>query len=195
MTRSETIARWFDLKPTQLHPQPANLAPPAPGQILLITGPSGAGKSTLLRSLRKSLGRRCLNLDHLRLPHRPVIELFDHIHLLDALAALSRVGLAEAHTWLLPPAHLSAGQHWRLRLAMASVHPRILAGRPTCLLCDEFAALLDRVTATIVARGLRRLITRNPHLSAILATSHTDLAPALQPDQVIEGDFGEMRSI
>ena len=197
MTRTETITRWFGINPAQHgHPfQPADLPPPAPGQILLITGPSGAGKSTLLRQLRRTLARRCMDLDRLRIPNRPVIDLFNHIRLEDALAALSRVGLAEAHTWLLPPAHLSAGQRWRLRLALASVHPRLLAGRPLCIMCDEFAALLDRITAAIVAHRLRRLIDHHPHLSAIVATSHADLHGSLQPDQTIECDFGQIRVV
>ncbi len=100
--------------------------------------------------------------------------------------ALSQVGLAEAHTYLLTPAELSAGQQWRLRLALALSHRR----RPLCLICDEFAALLDRVSAAIIAHTLRKAVYLRNELSAILATSHDNLQTALNPDLIITCDFG-----
>jgi ABC-type ATPase with predicted acetyltransferase domain len=56
--------------------------------------------------------------------------------------------------------------------------------------CDEFAAVLDRVSAAIVARALRRAIDATPGLSAVVATSHDDLGLALRPDTLIRCDFG-----
>jgi ABC-type ATPase with predicted acetyltransferase domain len=65
-----------------------------------------------------------------------------------------------------------------------------VSGRLTTLVCDEFAALLDRVTACIVARCLRRAIDRsNGRACAIVATSHDDLVRALLPDIVVNCDF------
>src|SRR5204863_8195276 len=57
------------------------------------------------------------------------------------------------------------------------------------LLIDEFAALLDRVTAAIVARCLRRAVSSTPRLCAIVATSHHDLTAALMPDVIVNCDF------
>ena len=124
--RAEVIGRWFGIDPAEARltsrmpgPLPAELRGmlPKAGQIVLICGPSGSGKSTLLRRLRWRMRKR-IELDRIALPRRPVIELFGRMKLEDALALLSRFGLAEAHIYLLPPQKLSAGQQWRLRLAL-----------------------------------------------------------------------------
>jgi ABC-type ATPase with predicted acetyltransferase domain len=47
--------------------------------------------------------------------------------------------------------------------------------------------VLDRVTAMVVARALRKSI-RGP-LSALVATAHDDLIDALQPDLLVTCDF------
>jgi hypothetical protein len=65
------------------------------------------------------------------------------------------------------------------------------AGGPI-LACDEFAAVLDRVTAMVVARCLRRAIDANPQLAGVVATSHDDLQPALRPDIIAYCDFGRV---
>jgi ABC-type ATPase with predicted acetyltransferase domain len=139
-------------------------------------------------------------LNRIPLPHRPVIELFPGLPLEKALELLSRVGLAEAHTYLLPPAKLSAGQRWRLRVALAIARPEMAVARHWavgtghcfCLVCDEFAAVLDRVTAAIVAHALRRVVDQGSGLCAILATSHDDVVRGLRPDWVVECEFGKV---
>lgn len=108
-----------------------------------------------------------------------------------ALTLLSKLGLAEAHTYLLPAAKLSAGQHWRLRLALGIAEARRRGGEE-CIVCDEFANPLDRVTATVVAHALRRMVDRTD-LSAILATTREDLDRALRPEIKIACDFGAVR--
>lgn len=60
---------------------------------------------------------------------------------------------------------------------------------PLVLMADEFAAVLDRVTAAIVARCLRRSVAASPGLCAIVATSHEDLTSALSPDIIVNCDF------
>jgi ABC-type ATPase with predicted acetyltransferase domain len=60
------------------------------------------------------------------------------------------------------------------------------------LVCDEYAALLDRVTAAVVSRSIRKLIDVMPWLSAILATAHDDVIRPLQPDRVVHCDFGQV---
>jgi len=209
-TRARRIARSFGLRlPSKIEPGNApsidHLAiaslVPAPGEIVLITGPSGAGKSSLLRAIRSLTkhGVRWIDLERIRLRRqRAIVDLFGRISLVRVLEMLSRVGLAEVWTYLRTPRELSEGQRWRLRLAMAMLRARG-SGKPShrpsprpILVCDEFAALLDRVTASIVARTLRRAIASNADQSAIVVTSHEDLIRALQPDVVVRCDFGRV---
>jgi uncharacterized protein len=145
---------------------------------------------------------------------RPVVDCFgdEHASLRDVLLLLSRVGLGEVWSYLRPPAELSEGQRWRFRLALALHRSRattcvqgcedadvpqrqlLLQHQPLPLIaCDEFAALLDRVTAMVVARCLRRAVDADrSRLSAIVATSHDDLQPALKPDAIAWCDFGRI---
>src|SRR6185436_10755015 len=58
--------------------------------------------------------------------------------------------------------------------------------------CDEFAAVLDRVTAVIVAHRLRRAIDALPHAAAVVATSHEDIEPALAAEVIARCDFGRV---
>jgi hypothetical protein len=170
---------------------------PAPGSIALVTGPSGAGKSSLLRALRRACtpGVRWIDFDRIDPPAVPLVDCFDEMPLSGALALLSRVGLCEARTYLRLPSELSDGQRWRLKLAIAlhdgSRESKGPGGGAACahtILCaDEFAAILDRVSAMIVARTLRKSI-RAPR-SAVIATAHDDLVDALQPDVIVTCDF------
>jgi ABC-type ATPase with predicted acetyltransferase domain len=161
---------------------------------MLITGSSGSGKSSLLRALARRGDAKVVNIAQIRPARVPCIDQFGgEIGL--ALDLLSRLGLAEAFTWMQLPRELSDGQRWRLRLALgiaqASHHERAL------LVVDEFCAILDRVTAGVVARALRRTIDRlnqrGPRLAAIIATSHDDLGAALLPDVAVRCDFGATR--
>ena len=175
------------------------IAPPVPGQILLLTGPSGSGKSTLLRQLaaRIPISQR-LTLDDLPLPNKPTVDLFPHLPLEDRLRLLSRVGLAEVYSWLRTPRQLSDGQRYRLRLALALSRTSSLATNNyqlATLLSDEFAAPLDTLTALIVSQALRKLVKSNSALSAILVTGRHELIPALSPERLIHCDFGTIAEI
>lgn len=149
----------------------------------------------MLRVLVRRARRRATVIDLRRIPlaDRPVIDLFDDETFPPTLARLSRVGLAEVWTWLRRPRELSEGQRWRLRLALAlCVAER--SDRPVMLVCDEFAAVLDRVSATIIAAAVRRAVDSHAStLAAILATSHDDLDRPLDPERRIDCDFGEHR--
>ena len=172
-------------------PGPQALPAVRRGQIMLITGASGSGKSRLLARLRRKLRRRWIDLRRVRLPRRAVADLFCPASTPKALQQLSRVGLAEAHCFVARPRQLSVGQRWRLRLAVALEQLRRMK-RGATLLCDEFAAPLDRVTAAIVCRLLRRQVTRL-RVAAVVASARADLVSSLQPDIVVECDFGCVR--
>jgi ABC-type ATPase with predicted acetyltransferase domain len=162
-----------------------------PGRIILISGPSGSGKSLFLRRVRARLARRqIIALDAVELADAPLVDCFADRNLSDALSILSRVGLAEAWSYFRKPQQLSEGQRWRAKLALCAEQAKT-AEKPV-LVADEFCAVLDRLTAAIVARSLRRMIDAHPALCAIVATSHDDLFRALQPDVIARCDFGKI---
>lgn len=158
----------------------------------------------MLRTLQNTRSDRTwLDINDINLPELPTVDCLEAMHLTDALRALCAVGLAEVWTWLRTPGELSDGQRWRLKLAVAlrAVETEACAGaRETILSCDEFAAGLDRITAAVVARELRRRIAATPiaptcsasacRCSAIVATCDPDLLPALEPAVVAHCDFG-----
>ena len=215
--RAAQVATWFDLgkrrqdgdEKTATESQPAQAMPALqlrPGTITLITGPSGAGKSTLLRATRGAAEHRertWIDLADLAEPDLPLVDCFGQekqTPLKETIGLLARVGLGEVWTFLRTPAELSDGQRWRLRLALA-IHEAQGPGeggdgpsdRPI-IACDEFAALLDRVTARIIAHRLRRAIDTQPHVAAVLATSHEDVEVPLAPEVVVRCDFGRFET-
>ena len=171
------------------------------GTITLLTGASGAGKSSLLRELRKrhSDGVTWIDLASLRLGNVPIVNCFDDRPLVETLRLLGRVGLGEAWSYLRTPLQLSEGQRFRLKLAMGLHRVETLAtevASPRAVLVwDEFAATLDRLTAMIVARCVRRTSDAHPHVAAVLATSHDDLVDALAPETIVRCDFGRVEMV
>jgi ABC-type ATPase with predicted acetyltransferase domain len=178
------------------------------GRVVLVTGASGSGKSTLLARLGRTFrGRRgrgaWVEFDRVRVPADVrVVDAMaeamgggdDDASIVAALEALSRVGLGEVWSYLRRPGELSEGQRWRLRLALAlerTPSKKVAPARDPVdvLAADEFAAPLDRVTAMVVARALRRAADARPNLCAVVATSHDDLLGALDPDVVVRCDF------
>lgn len=168
---------------------------PKAGEILYITGPSGAGKSRLLRAVVQHLQKRgsaVLMPMHITWPDAPVIDCVDLPDLADRLQLLSHAGLAEAWTFVQRPSELSDGQRWRFVLALLLCRAR-RESRPVVIAMDEFASLLDRVTAAIVARSLRKLIDRGAFpCGVVVATAHDDLGKALRADRTIVCDFGKI---
>jgi len=196
--RAREVARWFSLQTPDSVPlghcideDVLKRLIPAPGQIVLLTGPSGSGKSSLMSSILTGIDpARVVRPDTLTLPEQPIVDCFPRQPLESALQLLALVGLGEAWSCLRTPSELSDGQRWRLNLALAIAHPtRSARGEPSILIVDEFCALLDRITAVVIARSLRRVMRRDPSFGVILATSHDDLTTTLEPDIVVACDF------
>lgn len=174
-----------------------------PRTITLLTGPSGSGKSTLLRRAQRLLKgepasaerRVVIALDPLHprprsLPDRPLVDLFHGLSAREAMHALAAAGLAEGRLFFRTPNALSAGQQFRLRLALALHRARRAArgrSRPVALFIDEFASGLDAPTAQASAARLRRFLDDHPalHITIALAATRDDLEPHLAPHRVI----------
>lgn len=167
-----------------------------PGQVVFITGASGGGKTTLLRLINE------------RLADQPDVTVIDFAatesserSLVDSLGGeleqsmrwLSLAGLNDAFVMLRTPDQLSDGQRYRFRLAQAMAQAeRGSAARLHVVLADEFAATLDRLTAAVVARNVRKWINRcSAGVCFVAATTHDDLLEPLDPDVLIVQHAGE----
>lgn len=157
-----------------------------PGDLALFTGPSGSGKSTLMREAGRQLN--AVDAAALELPDVPLAEALPG-PLEDRLATLAGCGLGEARLLLRRPCELSDGQRYRFRMAFAAATARPGEGAGSCLLLDEFGAVLDRTLAKVVAFNLRKLVTRTG-VGVLCATTHDDLLADLNPDVHVkcEGD-------
>jgi ABC-type ATPase with predicted acetyltransferase domain len=161
-----------------------------PGQILAVVGPSGSGKSVLLDAAAEQIGRDGFRVGRPGrwLADRLPVDLLRGGSLRQRLESLAAAGLGEARTLLTPAGELSDGQRYRLALARA-IHPVRCTPRPAVLLADEFCSTLDTLTATVLARNLRRLVGRYP-LAVLLATPRTELLDAIGPDRLIVKPLG-----
>jgi hypothetical protein len=147
-----------------------------PGDVVLFTGPSGSGKSSLLRVAGEQLGARdAMALD---LPARPLIETLSGT-IEERLDKLAACGLSEARLLLRHPTELSDGQRYRFRLAWAMDQ-----GTSRFLMADEFAAVLDRTLAKVLAFNVRKWASRTG-TGFLLATTHDDLVIDLNPNLTV----------
>jgi len=170
------------------------------GRVVYVTGPSGGGKSTFLRLIAESVsgrsGVRVIRLDHLPdLPDLPLVDcisgLLPDASIEGVLRILSLAGLNDAFVVLRRPGELSDGQ--RYRLGLARVLAMVKSGERGVLhvvLVDEFGSTLDRVTAGVIARNVRKWTSREKSVCFVVATAHDDLLEPLEPDVLIEKDLG-----
>lgn len=172
-----------------------------PGQILFITGASGSGKSTILRLIHKQIEQddnaHALCFNHLpKIEDRPLVDVFPDRPLDQVMRLLSLAGLNDAFVMLRSPSQLSDGQRYRLKLAqaMAMIEADVCPHRQEVVLADEFCATLDRTTAGVLARNVRKWVD-SADVCFIAATTHDDLLESLNPDVLIEKQLGESMDI
>lgn len=156
-----------------------------PGDVVYINGQSGAGKSVLLRELSQALsdaGNVVQNIDAIEFQDIPLIDQIGENSMAEAIRLLSIAGLSDAYLYIRKPNELSDGQRYRFRLA------KLIEQGADVWVADEFGAVLDRVTAKIVAWNLAKT-ARHYGKTLIVATTHTDLLEELAPSLTITKRF------
>lgn len=156
------------------------------GDVVYITGQSGSGKSLLLRDLKSKMqdaGLKVADLNEIELPDRPVIELLGKTTV-EATDLLAKAGISDAWIYIRKPSELSDGQRYRLRLA------KLMEQEADVWIADEFGAVLDRVTAKVIAFNVQKVARANGK-TLMIATTHTDLKDELGPDLTITKRFRE----
>lgn len=156
------------------------------GDVVYITGQSGGGKSILLRELARQMrgrGKRVVNLDEVVFEDRSLISQIGK-DTNDAIRLMGMAGINDANLWVRKPNELSDGQRYRFRLAKA------METGAQVWVADEFLAVLDRVSAKVIAFSLQKQ-ARAAGVTLMVATTHTDMVDDLCPDLVVEKRYRE----
>lgn len=157
------------------------------GDVVYVTGQSGSGKSVVLRELRRLMadaGQRVASIDDFVFADDAnVIDQLGKTTS-DALGLLSMAGLNDAYLFVRKPSEMSDGQKYRLKIA------KLIESGADVWVADEFGAVLDRVTAQVVASNLQRA-ARAVGATVIVATTHEDLKNALRPSVQITKHYKE----
>ena len=157
------------------------------GDVVYVTGQSGSGKSVVLRELQRLMadaGHRVASIDDFVFADDTnVIDQLGKTTS-DALGLLSMAGLNDAYLFVRKPSEMSDGQKYRLKIA------KLIESGADVWVADEFGAVLDRVTAQVVASNLQRA-ARAVGATVIVATTHEDLKNALRPSVQITKHYKE----
>jgi ABC-type ATPase with predicted acetyltransferase domain len=156
------------------------------GDVVYITGQSGSGKSLLLKDLMAQMKTdlKVADLNEIALdPDLPVIDQLGR-NTVHATELLAKAGISDAWIYIRKPGELSDGQRYRLKLA------KIMEQDADVWVADEFGAVLDRVTAKVVAFNVQK-VARTLGKTLMVATTHTDLVEELGPDLTITKRFRE----
>ena len=157
------------------------------GDVVYVTGQSGSGNSVVLRELQKLMaeeGKSVASIDQFTFEDdKNVIDQIGKTTS-DALGLLSMAGLNDAYLFVRKPSEMSDGQKYRLKIA------KLIESGADVWVADEFGAVLDRVTAQVVASNLQRA-ARKVGATVIVATTHEDLVNALRPSVQITKHFKE----
>ncbi len=164
----------------------------ARGQIAFLSGPSGSGKSTSMRTLAEQLQARdqriIVHTDTIP-PGTRLIDLFgQEVSPEQTLRHLAAFGLAEPALVARTVEELSEGQRHRAQLARTFFDAA--ESHTKWVLIDEFAAVLDRVTALGLAATIGRQ-TRAAGIRLVCAAAHDDLQAALEPDLTIRFELDD----
>jgi ABC-type ATPase with predicted acetyltransferase domain len=157
------------------------------GDVVYITGQSGSGKSVALREIGSQMhkaGLQVVDIDMIHMdPTKPLIDQIGKTTT-EALSLLSIAGLNDAYLFIRKPQELSDGQRYRFRLA------KLIESGAKVWVADEFLAVLDRVTAKVIAFNLQKT-ARKLGATLIVATTHTDMVADLAPNLYIEKRYRE----
>ena len=157
------------------------------GDVVYVTGQSGSGKSVVLRELQRLMaegGQTVASIDDYQFSDE--VNVIDQLGKTtsDALGLLSMAGLNDAYLFVRKPSEMSDGQKYRLKIA------KLIESGADVWVADEFGAVLDRVTAQVVASNLQRA-ARAVGATVIVATTHEDLKNALRPSVQITKHYKE----
>jgi len=153
------------------------------GDVVYITGQSGSGKSLLLKELAKQISEEqsVADIDLVKYQEIPLIDQIGS-STDEAIQILSLAGLNDAYLLVRKPSELSDGQRYRFRIAL------LMQSGCKVWIADEFGAVLDRVTAKVVAFNLRKQAAK-VGATVIVATTHKDLRDELAPTIYVDKRF------
>lgn len=161
------------------------------GDIIYVLGQSGSGKSTLLRELTAKLEEAGENVARIEdVDYAPDTPLIDQLgeNMTEATTLLAMAGISDAYLYIRTPKELSDGQLYRFRLA------KLLETDADVWVADEFGAVLDRITAKVVAYNLQKVARRHSK-TMVVATTHDDLIDELGPNLIVRKRFHERVSL
>lgn len=156
-----------------------------PGDVVYVNGQSGSGKSLLLKDISEQMraaGLKVFDIADVPLLDKPIVDQIGS-NTEDALKLLSQAGLNDAYLFIRKPCELSDGQKYRFKLA------KLIESGAQVWIADEFAAVLDRDTAKVVAHNVAKT-ARSASAVLLVATTHTDLRAYLGASLTVEKLYG-----